>query len=560
PPWGKGSVTKQSQEWADRAGWEASYKDIGPLFLPKAAALTRQHGSISILQPAKSLLFNRSGPIKRFRTHLFTTFKVEEVTNLAAVRFHHFDTSDSPVCIISFRPKPPDGEPLTYICPKPSKTTYDKNLIIIDPQDVNTVLPQEAAKDQLVWTALMWGGRRDVSLLTSLKRFRRLLDYVDSGQMHARGRVIRGKQEKLVQPEILDRRILTSEKQIENCLFHIDAESLPLNKDTSTHRRFTNLLAFNVPQLILKQSWTVRDGRFRALMVNPDASGSGIVTTLSYVSVHASQELEPVLETACMIYNSIFAVYYLLLTSGRFAVERPTILDQETLYVPLPELGSDLLKGLNSLGDVDSTVRSLFAFSEVEWALIEDMTKYTVPSAKSKVSYPYDPTSRENTGYSEMRLYGEFFLKVLKAGFGEDKSITYVPFVEAPSQKRLPVRLVAFYLESPLETEYKIEEINSEDLYRRLGLLHRNLMDLGSSSSGGIFFQRIARIYDVTNIDGQRVPVVYIIKPDQVRYWTRSMALRDADEVAADIMGWASSDSRSGSDKEGTGESTAYPL
>jgi hypothetical protein len=34
------------------------------------------------------------------------------------------------------------------------------------------------------------------------------------------------------------------------------------------------------------------------------------------------------------------------------------------------------------------------------------------------------------------------------------------------------------------------------------------------------------------------VPTVFIVKPDQVRYWTRSMALRDADEVAGDIMLW----------------------
>jgi hypothetical protein len=159
-----------------------------------------------------------------------------------------------------------------------------------------------------------------------------------------------------------------------------------------------------------------------------------------------------------------------------------------------------------------------------------------------------------------MRLYGEFFLKVLKAGFGQDKRITCVPFVEAPNQERLPVRLVAFYLESPLETEYQAEEIDSEGLYRRLAQLHTNLMNPGAMNSEGILFHRIARIYDVIDVNGQEVPVVYIIKPDKVRYWTRSMALRDADEVAADIMSWVSNHSRTGKDKEGTFESTTYPL
>jgi len=37
------------------------------------------------------------------------------------------------------------------------------------------------------------------------------------------------------------------------------------------------------------------------------------------------------------------------------------------------------------------------------------------------------------------------------------------------------------------------------------------------------------------------IPTIYLIKPDKIRYWNRSMALRDADEVAADIMMWQTS-------------------
>jgi hypothetical protein len=46
----------------------------------------------------------------------------------------------------------------------------------------------------------------------------------------------------------------------------------------------------------------------------------------------------------------------------------------------------------------------------------------------------------------------------------------------------------------------------------------------------------VARVYTSTEWRGEQVPTVYLIKPDKIRYWTRSMALRDADEVSADIM------------------------
>ncbi|UWM78165.1 hypothetical protein N1937_25675 (plasmid) [Rhizobium sp. WSM4643] len=38
---------------------------------------------------------------------------------------------------------------------------------------------------------------------------------------------------------------------------------------------------------------------------------------------------------------------------------------------------------------------------------------------------------------------------------------------------------------------------------------------------------RIARIYDDN--------LLFLIKPDRLRFWMRSIALRDADEVLADL-------------------------
>jgi hypothetical protein len=56
--------------------------------------------------------------------------------------------------------------------------------------------------------------------------------------------------------------------------------------------------------------------------------------------------------------------------------------------------------------------------------------------------------------------------------------------------------------------------------------------------------QRLARFYDASS----GTPTIFILKPDAVRYWTRSMALNDADAVSADLFQWmAASRSASGS-------------
>lgn len=45
---------------------------------------------------------------------------------------------------------------------------------------------------------------------------------------------------------------------------------------------------------------------------------------------------------------------------------------------------------------------------------------------------------------------------------------------------------------------------------------------------GNINITRIARLYDGAGI--------YLLKPDRLRYWLRSVALRDADETLADLV------------------------
>ena len=62
-------------------------------------------------------------------------------------------------------------------------------------------------------------------------------------------------------------------------------------------------------------------------------------------------------------------------------------------------------------------------------------------------------------------------------------------------------------------------------------------------SGDGLGFQRVAFLFHSHVEGGRRIPSLYIIKPDQRRYWTRSLAMRDADQLAGVIL-------RAASDKE----------
>jgi O-succinylbenzoate synthase len=59
----------------------------------------------------------------------------------------------------------------------------------------------------------------------------------------------------------------------------------------------------------------------------------------------------------------------------------------------------------------------------------------------------------------------------------------------------------------------------------------------GSPITSGLGFQRVARLFITHQPEtGVKIPTVFYLKPDQRRYWTRSQALRDADELAATII------------------------
>ncbi|MGD1086472.1 MAG: N-6 DNA methylase, partial [Verrucomicrobiota bacterium] len=176
-PWGETLLTKAAKEWANEETrrWPLPNKGIGTLFLPKAAALTKATGRVSMVQSASSLLFNRSGPACGFRKKLFTTLRVEQVVNLSALRFKVFNQrtrttqkSVAPSCIVTLLPGEGSREHFPYISPKLAEDFAEEFDILVEPQDVKHVNPSDAAEMPELWTALLWGNRRDQVLIHRL--------------------------------------------------------------------------------------------------------------------------------------------------------------------------------------------------------------------------------------------------------------------------------------------------------------------------------------------------------------------------------------------------------
>ena len=535
-PFGANTVTDEAKLWAmsESRQWSIPNKDIGGLFLAKGAQMATNDGRVALIQSANALLFN-IGNASVFRRELFARHRVEEIYNLSALRHRVFEGKRhtrkkpvAPVCIFVLRRNAPKRDDrITYISPKRLRPSVDEFAIMIEPDDRCSLTVQEAIDEPSIWAILMWGNARDVQLIRRLRNFPNMeklkAEYVVESQ---RG-IVFGDRIRPA-PYFDGRRLLNEPSFPEGSVVSFDPDEWPLAENVRVHSRDSRSVeAFSWPQLVVKLSWDSHTGRFHA-RINASKERGGVLCNQSYVSIHAESS---VLEAACVSHNSKVAVYFHFLTSGRFAAYRPALSKSNVMGLPVPVPRPGLLGGVESYRGYDDRAFECFGLKDAERVLIEDAIEYKLrdflagsTSRRKAFRSSGDTTASD----ADLRRYCNYFLRVLKAGFGGGSSASATVF-QCPNEC-IPYRLVAFGLGGDRNGDIEFRSVSVRDLLREFERLDQSAI----SGSGGIYYQRIARIYDV--IDG--VPTVCLIKPDQRRFWTRSKGLVDGDEVALDLYMW----------------------
>lgn len=543
-PWGKNLLTESAREWSadERHPWPVANKDIGCLFLAKGAALLKPSGRLSLIQSAASLLFNSAEPAVRFRQKLFCSHTVDAIFNLSALRFRMFvrkrhtpKVSVSPACVVVLRPEPPAPDArIAYVSPKAPPAPVEGSAISVEPSDYRWIGTSEAVSEPFVWIALMWGTPRDIALLSKLRKGPTLAQRIAEGVAQSREGIIFGDRTKPF-PGLVGRRLFSANQFPSGSGVYLDAENIPEEHNVimADGKASTNFAAFALPQLLIKQGWQLKSGRFQARLVR-SAEPDGVLCTQSYVTVTSDTDT---LNSACLTYNSKLAVYFLQLTSGRMASYRPETAVRDLLNVPLPPYSGNI-NGITKPEDFDVEVFDAFGLKDAERVLIEDMVDIHVADFRSA----YDnrpglrPTSRNTVSLfapsseSEPVLteYARYFTRVLKAGFGEDKGVQARIFCP-PASEALPFRLVSFEL---VDTDSGDPALMQADAPTLVAEMQRMAEQYRARGPGKMTASLIARVYD----GHAAKPTIFMMKPDALRYWTRSAALNDADEVSADLF------------------------
>ncbi len=540
-PFGADVITDTAHLWvkSDGRDWTVPNKDIGGLFLAKSAELATDNATIALIQSANTILFNISGAA-RFRKELFTRYTVTEVHNLSALRFDVFSRKKhtsrkpiAPICVVVLRPgKPPATHLIAYISPKRLRKQIDDFSIVIEPQDRRSLTIRDVTTDSSIWPKLMWGKPRDLQLIDKLARFPRLNSLPNDEPVKSRQGVNFGDRKKhasyyegrrMFEPRVVDIQ--------EGWSFDTSALRSVFNVQVDS-RASTNVEAFSYPQLIVKHSWLRSIGRFRAWL-SRSTEHAGVICNQSYLSVNAAM---PVLEAATLSHNSKVAVYFHFMTSGRFAGYIPKLAKDEILGMPIPHPAPRMLQGLTTFEELDQRAFERFRLTDAERVLIEDTLEYTLPDfLGTRKSHGNEPTaSSDAVGAEEshLRAYCNYFLRVLRAGFGSGRPVHATVF-RCPTDP-MPYRLIAITLGDDSHDDIEVKNVSSSELLHQLDRIGRT----GSGHNAANTEHHFVRIYEVA--DG--MPTIFLLKPDQKRLWTRSMGLHDADEVALDLFTWQAAD------------------
>lgn len=532
----------KAEKWGTSHDWPIANNDIGPLFLAKGAALLKNQGRLAMVQPASTLLYQRAGNAADLRQKLFATFTFDEVANLSAIRFELFPEAVGPACVVIFgKTKPVPEETFLYFYPKPLRDDQAGTRFVIEPQDVNRIAHGEAETDPLVWVTLAVGTRRDLELIRHLSRLPSLAKLKEDRKILTREGIIRGNLGREEQ-QISGKRLFDSPEFPPDSFMELNADTLPIiddcRVDADASRDFE---PFKLPQLLIKQTWRVKEGRFRAALVRSSDPVWGVVCTQSYLSVRDLDCNGTNIKAAWLAYNSLLAAYFLTATSSRVGHYRQEGLVREMLDVPLPLYAAGMLDGIHTPADVDARMREAIQLTEAQWVQVEDFVRFVIPEAmRTRASDGRRATVRSTEDVSEasqMPEYAAFFTRVLKATFGKDKAVCATVF-EEPSHEHLPVRMVAIHLDWPGRKSLTVEPMDKNGLFERLRQLYQHALSPKSRdlSGYGLGFQRVAFLFHAHIENGRRIPSLYIIKPDQRRYWTRSLAMRDADELAVKVF------------------------
>ncbi|MCB6099221.1 HsdM family class I SAM-dependent methyltransferase [Flavobacterium psychrophilum] len=529
PPFGTKKLLPTITAYCEKENFA---KEMVLPFLHKATLLAPK-GKIALIFNTK-VLTNTGGTYQNFRKWLFNKKYVEKIYNFSILRKapkfsggQLFGSAVGPISIVFYQNETPENskDTITYYAPK----TYIKNDvlegIVIDSSDEKHLPRIECKKpNSKIWKIAMWGSFFDFELIEKLeKKHNTLENYFETNKnewlkgsgLHSPDKKQIEKNKFFLPSEVINTRLINK--------YYTSRSALVEN---SKIYRPTNELLYKSPFLIIKEGQ--KEKEFCSSVINFDCYH------MSYSVVNNNIQILKVLSAYI---NSVFSNYYLSLSSASWGIERERVQSNEMLELPaiieklelksVEKLSSKIdeiisIKKSNELNhntthiekQIDQIIyNDILKLTEDEQIVIQDTLNYSLDlfekQEKSKAVLPVN----------DIDVYTKRITKELNDWLDDDD--LKISATHYKIDRNCPLYLVKLSFGNQL----KEIEISKENIYSELKTLDKKLW---SKDAQSIYFRKKLNYFDGDDI--------YIIKPNQRRFWSQTVAMEDSKSLLVEIL------------------------
>lgn len=536
PPWKRGGLDESVNRYlkVHRLG-----NEVVLAFLHKMAFIAPM-AKIALVSTAK-ILFNSTSGYEEFRRFLFNDTKVDFVVNFAALRKSRgelgrklFASATGPTVVIFYNgvDVTARNKTIVYCTPKPQLRDSSLGELVVDASDIKYVPQSEAADpNSKVWKVAMWGTMRDFNLIKFISKNDRLYQFFD------KHRWAYGNGFQLSNPCDKPDNYIRTLPNIANT--DIVQYYTPIDATTkisdAKFRRLGCRNAYQAPHVLIKRGQSNKE--FCASYLDYDCSFRDGVYGV------AASGKEDLLKALTGYLNSRFVTYYLFLTSASWGIEREQIFATEVFDIPAPIFlshneGHEEIERLvteiistqskfsfgqeqvifNLKKEIDKVVLKQFGLNQNHFALIDSVIDYSLDffqeGAKSKAILP--------TIKAEISHYAKSACKNLSKLLVNSQTNFWATQYKIAHHS--PLTLIALHFNNHKESGVLVQDetTNVSTLLRKLNNV---IYDRYSES---IYFRKVVKHYDSDTL--------FIVKPNEKRFWTEAMALEDSDIVALEMM------------------------
>ena len=501
-------------------------------FMHKAPLLAPK-GEIALIFNTK-VLTNTGGTYQNFRQWLFNENYVEKIYNFSILRKAKknfggqlFGSAVEPISIVFYQKEKPENpkETITYYAPK----TYIKNdvleVIVIDSSDEKHLPRIECEKkDSKIWKIAMWGSYFDFELIKKHEK-NSLKDYFKNNNdkwikgtgLHIPSKDYNNKENLITPDKTINTTRVSRYLVNESNLQDNNTEYLKIDKKLT-----------EAPFLIVKKGIT--KGNIYASLVDFDTC------FLNRIYGVKTEDIDS-LKILLLYFNSTYAKYFQFNFSSAWGLKYDDILDNELYSLPniFDFLNNEVKLDLLTLID---KILSIKKSNEVNQNILhlEEEIDQIIYNDVLKLSKDEQIIIQETLIYGlnlfEKQEKSDAVKHVLKIDYYSNRLtndlnnwLDDVDLKASVTHYNIDKNCPLYMVKISFGNEYRKPILSKEDIYKELKTLDKKLWE---EESQNLYFRKKLNYYD--NND------VYIIKPNQRRFWSQTAAMEDCKSLLVEIL------------------------